>query len=388
MGWIRDGDAAIRSGILRGVFEANHEGAGSRGAKGSGGRARGKMAAGLLGPMAFVLFLCAPSDQASTFVHAGPVQSIPPRSAVAEPAPVPSPQFSQPGGEILAGYRFLLGRWEEPLPALTSQFGDPGEGSTSDYGLLWSRPDLRLSALFGLAVQTIVIDPGHGGRDPGAIGQDGTKEKDITLDVALRLRDRLTQGGKYQIVMTRESDTTLSLSGRVELANSVGPDLFVSIHVNALARRELNAIETYYFGPPVDDETIRLAERENKDSDYNFEAFREIVTKISDTVKRQESISLASSIQRRLYVGRKTHDRKILDWGTRPAPFVVLLGVDAPAVLAEISCISNRHEEMKLNLPEYREQVASYLEEGIRFYLDQRQLQAKGGEAHGQEVAR
>jgi N-acetylmuramoyl-L-alanine amidase len=349
----KDRNETVRSEILRGVFEANQAGAAAGKMLGARRRPGKKAAARVLGLLGLVLLLGAPADRFSALPEAGVAQETGPGWTIDDAAKA---ELASASGESNPDYRRLLG--------------------TSG---------VRLSALFGLSVQTIVIDPGHGGRDPGAVGQGGTMEKDLTLDIALRLRERLSEGGKYRIVLTREDDSTLSLSRRVELTNSVTPDLFLSIHVNALPKREINLIETYYFGTPADDDTMWVAERENQDSDYNLEAFRDLVKKFGDTLKLQESIRLASSMQHSLYALLKNHDRKILNNGTKTAPFVVLLGVEAPAVLVEVSCISNRSEEEKLRSSAYRDQVALCLDQGIRRYLDQKRLHAKGDEAHEQK---
>ena len=205
----------------------------------------------------------------------------------------------------------------------------------------------------------------------------------MTLDVALRWKSRLKQRGKYNVLLTREKDNFVSLAKRVEFANSVNTDLFVSIHVNSLPNRDVNVIETYYFGPPQNDETLRLAQRENKDSNYSIGELKAIIQDISDTVKRQESVRLARAIQDRLLSNVRNYDADVLDTGVKVAPFVVLLGVEAPSVLAEISCITNEEEEGKLASEEYREKIASFLEEGIVRYLTKKSIQhVRGDDDH------
>lgn len=258
----------------------------------------------------------------------------------------------------------------------------PGDGSFPAANTL---PIIRL---FGLNVRTIVVDAGHGGSDPGAVGASGTREKDVTLDVARRLASRLEHGGRYRVVLTRAGDETVSLAQRVEHANAANADLFVSIHVNALPNRQVNAIETYYFDVSEDPEALRLAAIENKDSGMPVGYFRTLVETIGDTVKLQESRALAQHIQTSMINNVRNHNStKVFDSGVKVAPFVVLMGVGVPAVLVEISCISNRDEEMKLRMPEYRERVASFLEEGITRYLEHRQLQAQGPPHHEREDA-
>ncbi|HWR57688.1 MAG TPA: N-acetylmuramoyl-L-alanine amidase [Thermodesulfovibrionales bacterium] len=227
-----------------------------------------------------------------------------------------------------------------------------------------------LSRMFGLRVKTIMLDPGHGGTDPGTVGKLGTMEKDITLDIAKRLKQRLAKRGLYNVVLTRDEDVTLPLNKRVELANSGKADLFISIHLNYLPSKPINIIETYYFGPSNDAKTLRLAEQENASSHYKLSDIREMVEKIGKTIKLQESSVLAAAIQKSLFVNSRKQNGDIRDFGVKRAPFVVLMGAHAPGVLAEVSCLSNREEELELNTEVHRENIARYLEAGILEYLN------------------
>jgi N-acetylmuramoyl-L-alanine amidase len=170
--------------------------------------------------------------------------------------------------------------------------------------------------------------------------------------------------------MTRENDVTLPLNKRVALAQSYKADLFVSIHINYLPSRPTNIIETYFFGSPSDDTTLKLAERENADSQYRLSDFRKIIEKIGDTLKYQESKKLAASIQKSLFLNISKEDGNVQNKGIKTAPFLVLLGVDVPAVLTEVSCMSNSKEEIELNNETHRENIAHYLETGILDYLN------------------
>ncbi|MBW1750164.1 MAG: N-acetylmuramoyl-L-alanine amidase [Deltaproteobacteria bacterium] len=256
-----------------------------------------------------------------------------------------------------------------------------------EYNLLLNHDQVRLSSVFGLDVQTIVIDPGHGGRDPGAIGSQGTREKDIVLDIALRLRDQLMQSGQYIVLLTRDTDTFMSLADRVRFSNLNKADLFISLHINALPQNQFNVTETFYFGPPSDLYTLRLAEQENRGSELLTGDFKNMIKKIGDVLKEQESATLAATIQHSLFSNMEKYDRVIADNGTKIAPFVVLLGVDAPSVLVEISCISKSEEETNLNNPAYREKITSSLEEGISRYLTQRHTQVVKGDDNGKKIS-
>ncbi len=246
--------------------------------------------------------------------------------------------------------------------------------SIDNYNAFLAEPKVLLTRIFDLKVKTIVIDAGHGGADPGAIGKSGIKEKDITLDIVKRLKYKLKKRGNYNVLMTREKDMKLSLKDRIEFANSNIADLFISIHVNYLPNKPLNVIETFYFGLHSDEETLKRAELENKGSPYRIGNFNEIIQKISNTMKTQESKLLAISIQKSLFGNIRRQNRNVLDNGIKTAPFVVLLGVNVPSVLAEISCLSNKEEEEKLKTGEYREKIARYLEEGIVNYLNKKNI--------------
>jgi N-acetylmuramoyl-L-alanine amidase len=247
--------------------------------------------------------------------------------------------------------------------------------TVDDYDAMLTRLDIPMADLFDLKIGTIVIDPGHGGIDPGAMGHQGLKEKDVSLDIAWKLRDKLTRTGRYRVLLTREEDRKVYLKDRVAFAKDNNADLFISIHANALPTEasSLNYVETYYFGPYSDKRSLEIAEKENHDSDYAIGDFRKIIAKIGDTMKTEESKDLANAIHSKLYSGLKSHNQDLIDAGSKTGPFVVLLGVEVPSVLVEVSCISNMAEETRLSKPGYRDDVADYLKLGIIDYLDQRE---------------
>jgi N-acetylmuramoyl-L-alanine amidase len=242
----------------------------------------------------------------------------------------------------------------------------------SRYNAFLIKLPIPLRKIFNLKVKRILIDPGHGGEDPGTTGKLGTKEKDITLDIAMKLRDRLNKHPGYQILMTREKDITLSLNHRIDIAKSCGADLFISIHINYIPDQPINTIETFYFGPHTDKESLLLAEKENKGTEYTLNDFKGIIRNIENTLKTQESRSLAYFIQKSLYRNIRRENKDIKNFGIKTAPFVVLLEVDIPSVLTEVTCLSNIDEEMKLNTKIYRKKIARYLEEGIVNYLNKK----------------
>ncbi|MGR9074028.1 MAG: N-acetylmuramoyl-L-alanine amidase family protein [Gammaproteobacteria bacterium] len=238
--------------------------------------------------------------------------------------------------------------------------------------LFWNEDEeTSIANLLGLGVKTIVIDPGHGGRDPGAIGPSGLMEKKVTMDLARRLKEKLERHRVYKIILTREDDSTMSLRDRVNFANERKADLFISLHINSIPVKTSTVIETYYFGPQSDENAKISAQRENQESEYSIGEFRKIVARIGDSLKQQESHKLAASIQQSLYNNLKKQEKSIKSWGIKTAPFVILLGAEMPSVLAEITTLSNEMEEDKLKTDAYREKIASYLEMGITSYLSQ-----------------
>jgi N-acetylmuramoyl-L-alanine amidase len=261
----------------------------------------------------------------------------------------------------------LVGRSHAKLTAESPQ----SPTDLSDY-TAFMNTGVPIGRVFGLGVKSIMIDPGHGGSDSGTVGALGTREKDLTLDIAQRLRKRLLRYGFFNVILTRDDDQTVPLSKRVDLAVSSKADLFISIHLNYLPYNPGNIIETYYFGPTADKKALELTRQENAGSEYGLSDFKEIIEKLGETVKFQESRDFAMAIQRNLFLNSRKQNGAIQDFGVKRAPFVVLLGVDVPAVLAEVSCLSNKQEEMELSTHAHRDGIAAYLEAGILDYLHNR----------------
>jgi N-acetylmuramoyl-L-alanine amidase len=239
-----------------------------------------------------------------------------------------------------------------------------GQGSDGVADLPGPRPIDRRT--IPLSVKRIVIDPGHGG-EPGATSQSGIMEKEITLDVALRLK-RLMADGPYEVLLTRETDRSLSLDKRVAFANENKADLFISIHANWMEPRTIRALETYYVGPTDDPNTLKLASIENKDSGYSLSDYKKILEKIYVDERRDESRNLANSVHGQLYRSLKPANPKLQSRGVRTAPFVVLIGTQMPAILIEISCLSNEDEVELLTKDDYRENIALALLQGVQSY--------------------
>jgi N-acetylmuramoyl-L-alanine amidase len=255
-----------------------------------------------------------------------------------------------------------------PTTPLTPPIAAP-PAPAFDPALFKGARGLPLSRAFDLGVKTILIDPGHGGVDAGAIGRSGTPEKEIALDIAHRLKRRLQARTTAEVLLTRDADLTLPLVERVAIAHANRADLFVSIHLNFVPNKPINIIETFYFGPATDAASSELARRENSGQGPGMSELREIIERLETQMRREESPRLAAAIQSSLYRNSRRGDKTILDYGTKRGPFVVLNQAEVPAVLAEVSCLSNRQEEERLGTPEHREEIAAYLETGILDYL-------------------
>ncbi|MGH7319797.1 MAG: N-acetylmuramoyl-L-alanine amidase family protein [Candidatus Rokuibacteriota bacterium] len=241
-----------------------------------------------------------------------------------------------------------------------------------------STPRAVDAAAFPLGVKRIVLDPGHGGADPGAAGVSNLLEKDIALDVARRLRILLRESA-FEVVMTREHDEMVSLRERALFANASRGDLFVSIHVNAILTREQCGIETYHLGPTEDPQAAELAGWENRESGYSLTDFRRLLQGLYVHVREEESRQFANVVQRGLvtFLGRTIP--AIKDNGVKTAPFLVLVATEMPGILSEMSCLSNDEQAQLLASPGYRQNVARGLFVGIRAYADARNRLGRRG---------
>lgn len=194
-------------------------------------------------------------------------------------------------------------------------------------------------------------------------------EKDLTLDIAQRLR-RLLQKQSLEVVMTREADGDVSLEQRGKLANRQGADIFVSIHVNWIENQRSRGVETYYLGPTDDPYLTRLAAAENRDSGYSMADMRHLLERIYAGVRQDKSRRLAQSVQSSLFESLGKLSPEVEDRGVKAAPFIVLLTTEMPAILAEVSSLSNGEEARLLTKPLYRQYIAEALANGIRTYTE------------------
>jgi len=222
------------------------------------------------------------------------------------------------------------------------------------------------AAVFPLAVRRVVIDAGHGGVSVGTRTPQGVLEKDLTLDIAVRLRRLLEK--QLQVVMTREGDHDVSLEQRGTLANRAGADIFVSIHLNWIQNRRSRGVETYYLGPTDDPYLTRLAASENLESGYSLADMRHLLDRIYAGVRQDKSRKLAEVVQGALFQSLGKLSPEVADRGVKAAPFIVLLSTEMPAILAEVSSMSNEEEARLLTQPLYRQYIAEALAKGIRTY--------------------
>ena len=216
---------------------------------------------------------------------------------------------------------------------------------------------------------TIVIDPGHGGRDPGAHGQRGTEEKDITLKVGLRLRDLLKRDPSVRVLMTRDRDVFVELEDRARFANSNEADLFVSIHVNSHPQRSVRGIEIYHFGEAKDQRALELAARENGTPlSSTGVGWEYLVADLLTTKKIEASLELAWNTKEAMISHLNGH-YALVDHGVKTAPFYVLRFTSMPSILAEIAYISNATEEDLLRTSMFVTRIAESLHEGVSAFL-------------------
>lgn len=232
-----------------------------------------------------------------------------------------------------------------------------------------------LARQLGLGVGRVVIDPGHGGHDPGA-QEHGVSEAQVALDVALRLEALLRRRTAMDVVLTRRSDVFVPLEERTALANREEADLFLSIHVNASPSRTVRGVETYFLNFARNPDAEAVAARENAASGQTMRNLPQLLKAIALNAKLAESREFAESVQRSLVRRLRPANRALQNLGVKQAPFVVLIGAAMPSVLVEIAFLTNPTEARLLKSPAYRQRIAEALVDGILLY--QRSLKAVG----------
>ncbi|NTV12386.1 MAG: AMIN domain-containing protein [Desulfobulbaceae bacterium] len=242
-----------------------------------------------------------------------------------------------------------------------------------------AEPDNSLPTLaqqLGLGIKRIIVDPGHGGKDCGAVGIGGMQEKEITLAVAREVATRLRSRLECEVIMTRDSDIFIPLEERTAIANTREGDLFISIHVNAAPSPKVRGIETYILDLAKNKNAMQVAARENASSAHQLSDLQSILQDLIQNSKKSESIKLAEYVQDSMVSGLKGSFPEVKDLGVKQAPFVVLLGAQMPAILTEIAFLSNPEEAAWLRTEKYQGQVADQIVSGVTGYVNDLNLAA------------
>ncbi|MDH4197811.1 MAG: N-acetylmuramoyl-L-alanine amidase [Candidatus Aminicenantes bacterium] len=224
-----------------------------------------------------------------------------------------------------------------------------------------------LARQLGLGVKTIVLDPGHGGAQPGCVGKSGLLEKDVVLDIALELKQVLIARG-FDVILTRESDVAIPIEDRPVIAQRRA-DIFISIHANASPNRRREGVETFYLNFSTDPAVNEIAARENATSTKNISLLTEIIKKIVQNSKIPESQALAENVHKNLLRTLSDKDRPMKSLGVKGGPFWVLIGGDMPSILVEVSHLSNSREEGLLKTPGWKSRIVRGLADGIMDYV-------------------
>lgn len=277
------------------------------------------------------------------------------------------------GGIAAGGWIYLRPDLPAPPPVATlasSAVAVPGAVTPGAYaGPRMVGATHLNAAVFPVGVRRVVLDPGHGGKDVGTSRPETQlTEKELTLDIAERLRSLLEERSAVEVLMTRAEDEFLLLKDRARFANEAQADLFVSIHVNWLEEGARRGVETFYLGPTDDPYLVELTSRENRESGYSLADVRRLLDGIYLDLRQEQSQSLARRIQESLHSSLREANPGIRDRGIKPAPFLVLVATDMPAILAEVSCLSHREEVELLRTDAYRQRIAEALFTGIDSY--------------------
>ena len=251
----------------------------------------------------------------------------------------------------------------------TAESASKASGATSHVAAPTAAGKRSLIRALGLKIGKIVVDAGHGGHDTGTVGPNGLMEKDLVLDVALKLGKLLETKLGAEVVYTRDDDTFIPLETRTAIANQEQADMFISIHANSSSDTSARGVETYYLNFTTSRDALEVAARENAVSEKSIHELQDLVKKIALKEKIEESREFAADVQRSLYVGLNSRNPGVRNRGVKKAPFVVLIGANMPSILAEISFLSNPGDERKLKTSEYRQRIAESLYKGINKYV-------------------
>ncbi len=262
-------------------------------------------------------------------------------------------------------FRVVVDVWAEkstsPAPSSTTP---PPQKQTDDSGTG------TLVQQLALGVKTIVIDPGHGGKDPGALGyRSGVQEKSVVLNIARKLAKKMKSQLGCNIILTRSTDKYLPLEGRTAIANTQNADLFISLHCNAAKNKKLAGVETYFLNLATDDEAINVAARENATSRKNISDLESILNDLMKNAKINESGRLSNHVQDAICTGLSKRYKGVHNLGVKQAPFYVLLGATMPSILIETSFISNKVECDRLLDAGYQNHLCDAIVDGVETYI-------------------
>ena len=316
-----------------------------------------------LPPVELALLTLAPSRMPDAWTALTNVRT--PRKETNSPAPAMAtayvPPASTPTPTSTPASEPFVNTTTKVLPATRATALNGTAKASSD-------ASLSLTRALGLKINRIVIDAGHGGHDDGTVGPSGVMEKDVVLDIALRLATLVQTRLGAEVVLTRSDDTFVPLTERTAIANEHKADLFLSIHANSSPAPSAAGTETFLLNLNSSPGAITVAARENAGSDKSVGELRDLIQSIAQNDKIAESQTFASDIQSSIFSQAAKSNTAARDRGVKKAPFVVLIGARMPSVLAEIGFLSNPKDESNLNKPEYRQKIAESLYHGIAQY--------------------
>ena len=258
--------------------------------------------------------------------------------------------------------------------------GPGGYYAKDDYKYKSGMPEDNVSSLseaLGLKIRTVVIDAGHGGHDPGAIGPTGLKEKDVNLRIAKALKEKLDKDGKQfgitKVYMTRSTDKFIPLEERTAIAKKQGADLFISIHCNAARSKQAYGIETYYLSLTNDKNSLAVAARENASTSISRSEMDKVLKQYLLGAKIEESRRFAGHVQSSVVNNLSSKYPPVKNKGVKKAPFIVLIGADIPSILVETSFISNPRDEKRLKSKDYVNRIADGIFAGVKRFSTEMQ---------------
>lgn len=279
--------------------------------------------------------------------------------------------------ESIKGYKIFF--LENPFRLIIDVSGkekplETGNGSEEKEKEKEKGKKLSLAQQLGLGVKRIVIDAGHGGKDTGAIGKDQVYEKNLTLILARKLAQRIKEELNLEVILTRDADRFIPLEERTAIANTRHADLFISLHLNASPNPQTEGVETYFLNLTTDEDSIRVAARENATSTKRIGDLQKILKDLMLNTKIDESARLAGQVQKNLVEHLNKKFAPVKSLGVKQAPFYVLIGAQMPSILVEASFLSNDRERDRLLQEDYQDQLVEGILRGVEGYIKETKL--------------